>query len=307
MMDYNPKIHYIPARPKPIKRVGIYCRVSSSKDEQLKSLSNQISGLTRKVANIPSWRIMDMYVEIQSAKVKTTRSELSRLIKDCQSDKLDIVVLRDVSRLGRDTVETLESYRAIRNSGVRVIFDENGLDTDQDSNEFILSVLEAVYQAENESRSHNIKMGNKQRAMDGNSGLYNRKCYGYTHSKKGELIPHPVQVKIVQRIFDWYLDGESVIGIVKLLEDQQIPSPRGKDIWPKRTIDTMLSNEKYMGDVILEIEVEPGKFVMIENNHLGIISREKFNAVQEEKARRSNVVQHNGKVERVKKRYSSKK
>lgn len=214
-MDYNPKIHYIPARPKPIKRVGIYCRVSSSKDEQLKSLSNQISGLTRKVANIPSWRIMDMYVEIQSAKVKTTRSELSRLIKDCQSDKLDIVVLRDVSRLGRDTVETLESYRAIRNSGVRVIFDENGLDTDQDSNEFILSVLEAVYQAENESRSQNIKMGNKQRAMDGNSGLYNRKCYGYTRSKKGELIPHPVQVKIVQRIFDWYLDGESVIGIVK--------------------------------------------------------------------------------------------
>lgn len=301
-MDYNSKIHYIPARPKPIKRVGIYCRVSSSKDEQLKSLSNQISGLTRKVANIPSWRIMDMYVEIQSAKVKTTRSELSRLIKDCQSDKLDIVVLRDVSRLGRDTVETLESYRAIRNSGVRVIFDENGLDTDQESNEFILSVLEAVYQAENESRSQNIKMGNKQRAMDGNSGLYNRKCYGYTHNKKGELIPHPVQVKIVQRIFDWYLDGESVIGIVKLLEDQQIPSPRGKDIWPKRTIDTMLSNEKYMGDVILEIEVEPGEFVMIENNHLGIISREKFNAVQEEKARRSNVVQHNGKVERVKKR-----
>lgn len=87
-----------------------------------------------------------------------------------------------------------------------------------------------------------------------------------------------------------------------MLEDQQIPSPRGKDIWPKRTIDTMLSNEKYMGDVILEIEVEPGEFVMIENNHLGIISREKFNAVQEEKARRSNVVQHNGKVERVKKR-----
>lgn len=201
-MDYNSKIHYIPARPKPIKRVGIYCRVSSSKDEQLKSLSNQISGLTRKVANIPSWRIMDMYVEIQSAKVKTTRSELSRLIKDCQSDKLDIVVLRDVSRLGRDTVETLESYRAIRNSGVRVIFDENGLDTDQESNEFILSVLEAVYQAENESRSQNIKMGNKQRAMDGNSGLYNRKCYGYTHNKKGELILHPVQVKIVQRIFD---------------------------------------------------------------------------------------------------------
>ena len=125
MMDYNPKIHYIPARPKPIKRVGIYCRVSSSKDEQLKSLSNQISGLTRRVDNIPSWRIMDMYVEIRSAKGETNRSELNRLIVDCKNDKLDIVVLREVSRLGRDTVETLESYRAVRNSGVCVIFDEN--------------------------------------------------------------------------------------------------------------------------------------------------------------------------------------
>lgn len=94
---------------------------------------------------------------------------------------------------------------------------------------------------------------------------------------------------------------------MKLLEDQQIPSPRGKDIWPKRTIDTVLSNEKYMGDVILEIEVEPGKFVIIEDNHQEIICREKFEKVQEEKARRSNVVQHNGKVERVKKRYNSKK
>lgn len=123
-MDYNPKIHYIPARPKPIKRVGIYCRVSSSKDEQLKSLSNQISGLIRKVANIPSWRIMDMYVEIRSAKGETNRSELNRLIVDCKNDKLDIVVLREVSRLGRDTVETLENYRAVRNSVVCVIFDK---------------------------------------------------------------------------------------------------------------------------------------------------------------------------------------
>lgn len=177
MIDYNPKIHYIPARPKPIKRVGIYCRVSSSKDEQLKSLSNQISGLTRKVANIPSWRIMDMYVEIRSAKGETNRSELNRLIVDCKNDKLDIVVLREVSRLGRDTVETLESYRAVRNSGVCVIFDENVLDTELDSNEFILSVFEAVYQAENEPRSQNIKIGMQQKALDGTFGFYHRKRY----------------------------------------------------------------------------------------------------------------------------------
>lgn len=191
-MDYH---------PKPIKGVGSYCRISSTKEKQLKSLSNQISGLTRKVANIPSWKIMDMYVEIQSAKGETNRSELNRLIVDCKNDKLDIVDLIDVTRLGRDTVETLESYRAIRNSELVVIFDENGSDTDQDSNEFILSVLEAVYQAENESRSQNIKIGIQQKALDGTFGFYHRKCYGDTINREGHLIPYEDEAKVVQQIF----------------------------------------------------------------------------------------------------------
>lgn len=306
-MDDNPRVQFIPPRPKPTQRVGIYCRVSSTKDEQLKSLSNQISGLTQKVSHVSYFRIVDMYVEIQSAKGGTNRSELNRLIEDCQNHLLDVVVTRDVSRLGRDTVETLEAYRAIRQAGVRVIFDENGLDSSEDSNEFILSVLEAIHQSDNESRSQNIKMGHRQKALDGSSGFYNRKCYGYTHNEQGELIPHPDQTAVVQQIFDWYLEGESVIGIVQLLKEQQIPSPRGKDTWPKRTIDTMLSNEKYTGDVILEIEVEPGQHIMKENNHIGIISREKFQAVQEEKVKRSNVIRKGEHVKRASKRYSSKK
>lgn len=92
-----------------------------------------------------------------------------------------------------------------------------------------------------------------------------------------------------------------------MLKDQQIPSPRGKDTWPKRTIATMLSNEKYIGDVILEIEAEPNKHIMKENNHLGIIGRERFQAEQVEKVKRSNVIRKGEKVERASKRYSSKK
>lgn len=304
-MDYNPKIHYIPARPKPIKRVGIYCRVSSSKDEQLKSLSNQISGLTCKVANIPAWRIMDIYVEIQSSKGETNRSKLNRLIKDCQNDKLDIVVLRDVSPLGRDTVETLESYRAIRNSGVRVIFDENGLDTDQDSNEFILSVLEAVYPAENESRSQNIKIGMQQKAQDGTSGFYQRKCYGNKKNREGHLIPHDDEAKVVQQIFNCYLEGKSVLGIVKALEKSRISSSSGRETWPKRTVDVLLSNEKYIGDVRLK-GPNPDEDFYYPNNSEAIISREQFHAVQQEKVRRSNVVQQGDEVKRAVKRYKSK-
>lgn len=109
-----------------------------------------------------------------------------------------------------------------------MIFAENGLDSSEDLNELILSVLEAVHQADNESRSENIKLGHRQKALEGSSGLYNRKCYGYIHNEESELIPHPEQRQVVQQIFEWYLSGESVIGIVKLLEENNIPSPRGK-------------------------------------------------------------------------------
>lgn len=106
-MDYNPKIHYIPARPKPIKRVGIYCRVSSSKDEQLKSLSNQISGLTRKVANIPSWRIMDMYVEIRSAKGETNRDVVIQF-----GDSFSLIVNSD-ENIGTLDINMSKNLRSI--------------------------------------------------------------------------------------------------------------------------------------------------------------------------------------------------
>ena len=154
----NRQIEYIPARPKPLKRVGIYCRVSSSKPEQLKSLSNQISGLTQWAASLKTFRVVDIHVDIHSGKAGSNRPEIKRLIDDCKNKLLDVVLFRDVSRLGRDTVETIESFRTILNSGVRVIFKENNLDTQEDSSEFILSILESLYLADNESRSQNIKM-----------------------------------------------------------------------------------------------------------------------------------------------------
>lgn len=300
-------IEYIPARPKPLKRVGIYCRVSSSKPEQLKSLSNQISGLTRWAASIKTFRVVDIYVDIHSGKAGSNRPEIKRLIDDCKNKLLDVVLFRDISRLGRDTVETIESFRAIRNSGVRVIFDENNLDTQEDSSEFILSILESLYQADNESRSQNIKMGMQQRAMARTSGFFNRKCYGYKKDEKGELIPHPEEAKVVQKIFEWYLEGESIIGILKLLEKYSILSPRGKAVWPKRTVDEMLSNEKYRGDSLLKHAAPSGDHIMIEDNHQAIISREKFQAVQEEKAKRSNLIRNGNEIKRAGKKYSSKK
>lgn len=121
-------------------------------------------------------------------------------------------------------------------------------DTDSD---LMISIIESIAQAENESRSDNIRWGIKQKAASGASKLYDRKCYGYKHDENGRLVIDENTSKNVRLIFDLYLDGQSIIGIVKELEKLRILSPTGKEKWCKRTIDVMLSNEKYTGDVRL--------------------------------------------------------
>ena len=104
-----------------------------------------------------------------------------------------------------------------------------------------------------------------------------------------------------------YLSGQSVIGIIKELEKRKILSPTGKEKWCKRTIDVMLSNEKYTGDVRLLKSGKSEVQYLSSDNNPAIISKEVFEAVQIEKARRSNIVKDNNGNRRKDRKYSSKK
>ena len=307
-MSKNPKVHFIPPKPpKREKRVGIYCRVSSNSFEQLKSLTAQVSALTRVTAATPQWLLVDVYMDIASGKTGSSRKEFSRMLEDCNSHNLDIILTKSISRFGRDTVDTLEALNQLKTLGVRVIFEQEDLDTANTDSDLMISIIEAIAQAENESRSDNIKWGIKQRAAQGTSKLYNRKCYGYKNDVDGSLIIDDEEAKNVQLIFDFYLQGKSIIGIIEELEKLGIKSPTGKDKWSKRTIDVMLSNEKYIGIVRL---LNSGKYeahYISEDNNPSIISDEQFKAVQIEKANRSNVIKGEEGTQRKSKKYSSKK
>jgi site-specific DNA recombinase len=307
-MSKNPKVHFIPPKPpKREKRVGIYCRVSSNSFEQLKSLTAQVSALTRVTAATPQWLLVDVYMDIASGKTGSSRKEFSRMLEDCNSHNLDIILTKSISRFGRDTVDTLEALNQLKTLGVRVIFEQEDLDTSNTDSDLMISIIEAIAQAENESRSDNIKWGIKQRAAQGTSKLYNRKCYGYKNDVDGSLIIDDEEAKNVQLIFDFYLQGKSIIGIIEELEKLGIKSPTGKDKWSKRTIDVMLSNEKYIGIVRL---LNSGKYeahYISEDNNPSIISDEQFKAVQIEKANRSNVIKGEDGNQRKNKKYSSKR
>lgn len=306
-MSGNPKIHFIPAIPKREKRVAIYARVSTNDAEQLKSLAVQVSAFTRLVASTPQWLLVDVYMDTASGKAGTARKEFARMLEDCKAHKIEIILTKNISRFGRDTVEILEALNHLKVLGVRVIFEQEDLDTANTDSDLMISIIEAIAQSENESRSENIKWGIKQRVANGSSKLYDRKCYGYKHDHDGSLIIDDAEAKNVQMIYNLYLQGKSVLGILKELEQRGIKSPTRKDKWCKRTIDVMLSNEKYTGTVRLLDSDKHEVQYMSENNNPSIISKEIFQAVQIEKAHRSNVTQIENGNQRKNKKYSSKK
>lgn len=306
-MQENSKIHFIPPIPKQEKHVGIYCRVSTNSAEQLQSLTAQVSHLTKLTAAMPQWLLADVYIDITTSKTGSSRKEFNRMLDDCRSNKLEIVLTKSISRFGRDTVEILDALHQLKQLGIRVIFEQEELDTANTDSDLMISIIECFAQAENESRSENIKWGIKQRAMSGTSKLYDRKCYGYKHDKDGHLIIDEETAKNVKLIFDLYLSGQSVIGIIKELENRNILSPTGKEKWCKRTIDVMLSNEKYTGDVKILKSGNSEVHYLSSNNNPVIISKEIFEAVQMEKAHRSNVINDENGSRRKGKKYSSKK
>ena len=144
-MADNKRIHYIPPLPpKREKRVGIYCRVSTNSADQLKSLTAQVSALTRMTAVNPKWLLVDVYIDIASSKTGSSRKEFTRMLQNCKSHDIEIVLTKSISRFGRDTVEIIDALNQLKNLGVRVIFEQEVLDTADTDNDLMISIIEAV-------------------------------------------------------------------------------------------------------------------------------------------------------------------
>lgn len=302
------KVRVIPANTnEPMKHVVIYARVSSNTMDQLESLKAQVSGLTKFVSGHNNWKLVDIHIDIASAKKDSARPAFHQMIEECKAGLTDIVVVKSISRLGRDTVEVLDAINTLRESQVRIIFKQEELDTLTVGSSLLISTIEACTQAENETRSANIKWGIKQRASNGSLGFYRRKYYGYDKDENGNLIINKEQAEVVKLIFDLYLGGKSILGIVEELKERSIKSPTGKDNWPKCSVEEMLSNEKYIGIAAVKIGGKNGYIYMLNNAHPSIIPKEMFDTVQEDHLNRSNVEQTEDGPKRKKTKYSSKK
>lgn len=241
------------------------------------------------------------------------------MILDSYENCFDIILVKSISRFNRNTVDLLDTINKLRWLGIEVIFKQENLSSKDRDSDLIMALSASLAQAEGESLSSAIKWGIKRGFESGESKFYGRKCYGYNKAEIGNLIINNEQATVVKSIFNLYLSGYSVDMIINELENSNIKSPKGKDKWSKRTIQKILTNEKYIGNVILgktytdtypsnKQRINNGaqdKYLM-ENNHEPIISIDIFEQVQEEIKRRSNIEIVEGETKRKSTHYSVK-
>ncbi|MDO9593235.1 MAG: recombinase family protein [Erysipelotrichaceae bacterium] len=301
-------------------RVVVYCRVSSNLLEQLHSLTNQVSYYTQDVYHRFGHVLVDFYIDIRSGSNTTERSEFQRMLEDSKKDKFDMIITKSISRFGRNTIETLDSINKLRAQGIEIYFQNDDLYAQDEKNILVIELMEAIAEEENKSRRENIRWGMLKGVESGNSKMFNRKCYGFVQNEKGELVIKEDEAEVVKLIYDLYLSGYSIVGIRKELKTRQIKSPTGRDEWSKKTLENILQNEKYTGDVMFIKTFNEGfvntkrktnhgekaRYFSSGNNPV-IITKEVFDKVAAMRAERSNVTKDEVGNVRKSTRYSMKK
>ena len=310
-MSTAPKrVRTIPATIQPLnvysteyllKRVAAYCRVSTKQEEQLNSYETQVRYYTDRINREPGWKLAGIYADkgITGTSMKK-RDEFNKLIRQCKRGKVDMIIVKSISRFARNTLDCLKITRMLRELKVDVYFEEQNLHSIDPSSEFYISIYGSVAQSESENISHNVAWGKARSAKDGNVFFAYKSFLGYRRGADGKPEIDPEQADTVRRIYDRFLAGDSLQQIANGLTADGIPTPMGKAVWQASVVQSILSNEKYKGDALLgktyvedciskKVRVNAGERPQyyVENNHPAIIDAATFARVQEELARRA--------------------
>ena len=282
------------------KRVAAYCRVSTDSEEQLVSYANQKKVYTEMIGSRKDWCFAGMFAdEGKSGTRADKRPEFNKMINDCLAGKIDYIITKSVSRFARNTVDCLDYVRMLKSKGIGVYFEEQQIDTLKTDSELYLVIYAGFAQSESESISKNIIWTVRNKFEEGIPVFMYKRFLGYRKGANGEPEIVPSEAAIVERIFNLYLAGETVDSISKMMQAEHYQIP-GKNIsFSKGMIMSMLANERYCGDAILQKSVtvdciekkrkkNTGEAPMyyVQNSHPAIIDRVTFNKVQEELARR---------------------
>ena len=282
------------------RRVAGYARVSTDHDDQFTSYAAQIDYYTNYIKSRDDWEFVEVYTDegITGTSVKH-REGFKRMVADALAGKIDLIVTKSVSRFARNTVDSLTTIRQLKEKGIEVYFEKENIWTFDGKGELLLTIMSSLAQEESRSISENCTWGQRKRFADGKVTVPFNRFLGYDRGPDGNLVVNPEQAVIVQQIYAMFLQGMSYHGIAKKLTADGIPTPGGKEKWSISTVRSILSNEKYKGDALLQksytvdfltkkTKVNEGEIPQyyVEDNHEAIISPEIFAMVQREMTKR---------------------
>ena len=279
-----------------IKKVAAYVRVSSGKDAMLHSLSAQISYYSAYIQKNPQWEYAGVYVDEARTGTKDTRIEFQRLLSDCKQGKIDMIVTKSISRFARNTLTVLETVRELKNLGIDVYFEKENIHSLSEDGELMLTLLSSFAQEESLSVSENCKWRIRDKFKRGVP--FNSRTLGYIY-ENGNFEVDFSEAKIVRMIFEDYLNGMGMLMIARKLEKMKI-KPRHSTKWNKNSVRTILQNEKYTGDLILQKTfikdhiskkhcINKGELpkYYVEKSHEPIIDKDTFLRAQDEITKRA--------------------
>lgn len=282
-------------------RVAAYCRVSTEEEEQQGSFEIQKLYYIEKINSTPEWEVAGIYVDDGISGVHTKKRDgFNQMIQDCKKRKIDLILTKSISRFARNTLDSIQYVRMLKQMGIAVVFEKENINTATMNSEMILTVLSAFAQAESESISQNVARGKRMGYKHGKFAFPYGRIIGYRKGADGKPEIIPEQAEIIRLIFNSYLQGDSLQSIKAKLETAGALTARGNTAWSAQSIQRILQNEKYCGDVLLQKtftedvltgvhKKNTGQLPQyyIENYHEGIVSKQMFREVQTEIARRN--------------------
>ena len=289
-------------KPRDIKlRVAAYVRVSSASDDQLNSFAAQNRHYVELISSKENWSLVDIYAdEGITGTSADKRADFQRLLADCRRGLIDKILVKSISRFARNTKECLEAIRELKALGIGIYFEKENINTLEADSEILITMLGAFAQAESESISANVRWGKRQAMREGKAHIQYNRLYAYEKGEDDNPKIIPEQAEVVRSIYDQYLTGASLRMIKERLEDAHIINVVGNSTWTITAIRSILTNENYCGDVLLQktyvsdcisrkVIRNTGQLPMylVQNHHEGIVDRKTFDAVQTEMARRN--------------------
>lgn len=301
-------------------RVAAYCRVSTDGDEQLGSFESQKLYYEQKIADNPEWVNAGIFADEAITGTKTDkRNGFQEMIVRCQNGEIDMILTKSISRFARNTVDTLNYVRMLKDKNIAIFFEKENINTLDMNGELLLTIMSSLAQQEVESLSQNVKIGLQMKMKRGEMVGFNG-CFGYDYDPETKTLSvNEDEAQTVRMIYDMYLQGYGTTTIAKRLIELGIKNKKGEVSWHTHGVMGIIKNEKYKGDILLgkTFTTDPiskrrlANFgeenqYYIRDHHEPIVSREVWDEAERirKKRAKNKVVETTGNRERYTRQYA---